>query len=94
MVPCALPIGILGTKYDKECLPKVMMRVGLMSSICLLRYGEHLFISFGEGSLLLGGRHLTIFVINTSSLDKLIELSNFVSNYQTEIQDDINTNKG
>ena len=49
--------------------PSVHITVGFIILIWLNRRRlVHAFVSFGRGFLLLGGRHFTVFVINTWSL--------------------------
>jgi len=54
---------MFGKNFEKENLPNVIITEGLINEICRARYGSHESISVCCGSLLLGGRHLSIFVM-------------------------------
>ena len=62
-LPRALLIVWLGKNLPNEYLPRVTMIRGAIISICSSRYGPQDCISLGSGSLLLGARHLIMFVM-------------------------------
>jgi len=70
-----------GKNRERENLPKVTISLGLINSICRFKYFEQADISAGNGSRFWGGRHLTIFAINTSSRFNPMDISKESKNW-------------
>src|SRR5438552_4579513 len=64
MEPCP------GISRSSACRPRIRTTLGLTSSSCCWRYGEHASASLGIGSRFIGGRHLRTLVMYTSDLLK------------------------
>ena len=78
-VPCACEIRAPGMNVPIENRPSVTTTAGSRTSSWRRRYGAQAAISSGCGSRLSGGRHLTTFVMNTSSRRQPIEASSLTS---------------
>ena len=78
-VPCACEIRAPGMNVPIESRPSVTTSAGSRTSSCRRRNGAQAAISSGCGSRLSGGRHLTTFVMKTSSRRQPIEPSSFTS---------------
>src|SRR6266568_953379 len=61
-------------------VPSAQIILGLISLICDSKYGLQVSISDFLGALLLGGLHLTMFVMNTSDLFKPMDSRSSVRN--------------
>ena len=78
-VPWAWQIRSPGMKRPIEWRPSVTISAGSSTSSWRWRYGAQAAISSGCGSRLSGGRHLTMFVMKTSSRLQPSGARNFVS---------------
>src|ERR687893_2181996 len=68
ILPLFAVIELPPKSEEYAVLPSIQITLGLISAICLSRYGLQAVSSSSFGTLLFGGLHLTMFVINTCDL--------------------------
>jgi hypothetical protein len=78
-----------GMNVPIEKRPSVTTTAGSSASSCRRRYGAQAAISSGCGSRLSGGRHLTTFVMKTSSRRQPIDASSLTSRSPPDLGGDL-----